>query len=683
MSIRFIPRCMSSFLLGSLLSGCLVLFVSQEAAQASGTSEITPTRTAAASVDRRYRSPRATVRTFLIAMNLTEDDPHKIEEAAACLDLTALPPELRDGGRLAFELEFVLRSIHTPTWLITDVEAGTDCEIGENKDIKVHMARMADGRWLFAGKTLQDLPRMRLLLWQQTLAAGQGKETGDVPSEFRSPYAAFRTFIDAFKKDELDVAAKCLDLTDIPDPARRIVGRGLAFKLKEVLDRSVFVIFQDIPDSSVGVPLEALVHQEGRIAVERQVDGKRKGQWLFNRATVRSVDRLYEAFESKPLVPDLIATGLTTRDPSFGLASGLWLRQRIPDSLKYRVGTTGPSSLAVYQLAGLAVLLLLVVPAYRLVVWPLTRLLRFLMRKRGIPTDDRELTAWVRPLGWLAAIWMLVQGVTMLDLRTEVAGVLLAVLVPAFWIVVALACYQLIDPVLKLVTGPAVVQRGASPLAVMWYPVLSLVLKVLIVAFGLSALLTLFDFDVGTILAGLGIGGLAFALAAQDTLKNFIGSLMLIADRTFRVGDLVKIGANEGVVESVGIRTTRIRGLDDSLLTIPNSDLTTAHVTNYGARRYRRFLTRITVPYGTPLGSLIQFREGVLDLIRKNPGVRQEKYEVALNDLGSSGIEVMVQVFFDVPDGHAELVARDSLILELVRLADQLGIAPLAVPKAS
>ena len=152
----------------------------------------------------------------------------------------------------------------------------------------------------------------------------------------------------------------------------------------------------------------------------------------------------------------------------------------------------------------------------------------------------------------------------------------------------------------------------------MGYPVLSLVLKILVVACGLAAVLKLFDFDVGTVLAGLGIGGLAFALAAQDTLKNFFGSLMLIADRTFRVGDLVQIGGNEGVVESVGLRTTRIRGLDDSLLTIPNSDLTTAHVTNFGARRYRRFRTRITVPYGTSPDRLIEFRDGILELIRKH-----------------------------------------------------------------
>ena len=186
-------------------------------------------------------------------------------------------------------------------------------------------------------------------------------------------------------------------------------------------------------------------------------------------------------------------------------------------------------------------------------------------------------------------------------------------------------------------------------------------------------MLKLFGFDVGTVLAGLGIGGLAVALAAQDTLKNFFGSLMLIADRTFRVGDLVQIGANEGVVETVGLRSTRIRGLDDALLTIPNSDLTTAHVTNFGARRYRRFRTQLTIPRGTSADMLIKFREGVLDLIRNRAQVRQEKYEVAVNDLGSSGIQLLIQLFFEVPDSHAELMARDALILDILRLADGLG----------
>jgi MscS family membrane protein len=328
-----------------------------------------------------------------------------------------------------------------------------------------------------------------------------------------------------------------------------------------------------------------------------------------------------------------------------------------------------------YQHVGLVLLVLLVIPVYRVVARLLARAARALIRRRGVTADDREVGAWVRPIGWLAAIWVLVRGVTILDLPTEAAGAVLAFLVPAFWLALALAGYQLIDPVLKIVSGPAVTREGPSSLAAMGLPVVSLVLKILVVVLGLAAVLRLFNFDVGTVLAGLGIGGLAFALAAQDTLKNFFGSLMLISDRTFHVGDLVKIGENEGVVESVGLRSTRIRGLDDALMTIPNSDLTTAHVTNFGARRYRRFRTQITVAHGTPPDRLIQFRDGILNLIREHGRVRREKYEVAVNDLGTTGIEILIQVFFEVPDGHAELAARDGLILDILRLAERLAIS--------
>jgi len=675
------PRRDLLIVLGAFLLGCSHVCAGQEVKPSGETDKAATTQPAA--VDSRFRSPRATVRTFLIAMNLTEDDPHKIEDAIACLDLSEIPPDRRNGGRFAFELEFILRSTDIPTFVIPDFAEDTVCEIGEGKDIKLRLHRLTDGRWLFEGKTLESLAKMRLLLWERALAAGQGKDTGDVPAEFRSPYAMFRTYVAALKKGDLDKAAECLDLTDIPDPARRIVGRELAFKLKEVLDRNVFVIFQDLPDSSVGLPLEAVVHKEGRITAERQSSGKRKGQWLFNRATVQSADRLYDEFESRPLVPELAATGRSAAGPALRHTPGLWIRHRVPDWLRSRIGASGPWSPAAYQLFGIVLLVLLIVPVYRLVTWPSAVLLRTLMFSRNVSTDDRELVSWVRPIGWLAVFWMLVAGVTILDLRMEAAGSLLAVLVPVYWLAAVLAAYQLIDPILKFVAGPALTRQGATTLAAMGFPVISLVLKILVVGCGLAALLSLFEFDVGTVLAGLGIGGLAFALAAQDTLKNFFGSLMLIADRTFRVGDLVQIGGHEGVVESVGLRTTRIRALDDALLTIPNSDLTTAHVTNFGARRFRRFQTHVTVPYGTPPDRLIEFRDGILDLIRQHPGVRQEKHEVALNDLGSSGVEILVQVFFDVTDGHAELIARERLILDLIRLADRLGLPRLRAPSST
>jgi MscS family membrane protein len=669
------PRRNSLWLLAVLLLGCPQILSGQGVTPIPSTDRAMATQPAASTVDPRFRSPRATVRTFLIAMNSSEDDPHAIEGAVACLDLSGMPPDRRTGGRFAFELEFILRSTNIPTYVITDIAEGSQCEIGEGKDIRLKLNRLADGRWLFEGKTLQELSKMRLLLWERAVAAGQGKDAGDVPAEFRSPYATFRTYIAALKAGDLDQAAQCLDLEDVPNPSRRIVGRELAFKLKEVLDRNIFIIFQDLPDTSVGLPLEAVVHKEGRITAERQVSGKRKGQWLFNRATVRSLDGLYQEFESKPLIAELAANGRTGDGLTFRRTPGVWIHHRIPGWLRSRISAPGSWSIEVYQVLGFMPLLLLVVPVYRLAIWPASFLLRTLLARRRVPIDDRDLQSWVRPIGWLAACGMLVEGVSLLDLRMEAVGVLLAVLVPARWLVAAVAAYQLIDPILKLVAGPAITQPGATTLAAMGYPVISLLLKILVVSFGLAGLLEMFNFDVGTVLAGLGIGGLAFALAAQDTLKNFFGSVMLIADRTFRVGDLVQIGGNDGVVESVGLRTTRIRGLDDSLLTIPNADLTTAHVTNFGARRHRRFRTLLTLPHSTSPEVLTDFRDGIQELLRRHPDVLPDKQEVALNGLGSSGIEILVQALFDVQDGHAELIARDALVLEIIRLAERLGVA--------
>src|SRR5271157_600888 len=102
-------------LVGAGPCGSLPVFASQDVAPANKTAKGTSAGPATASVDPRYRSPRATVRTFLIAMNRIEDDPSKIEEAVACLDLPEIPGGIQAGGRLAYELEFILRSTNVPT----------------------------------------------------------------------------------------------------------------------------------------------------------------------------------------------------------------------------------------------------------------------------------------------------------------------------------------------------------------------------------------------------------------------------------------------------------------------------------------------------------------------------------------------------------------------------------------
>jgi MscS family membrane protein len=633
---------------------------------------------AAQDVDPRYRSPRATIRTFYTAMNLAEEDTEKLRDAIDCLDFSTIPRERQDLARTVFQLESVLRALAIPSLVVPDYVEGSDYTLGDDKELKVTLHRGADGRWRFSRRTVEATPAMRLVVYKRVAAANQAKESkeaSDVPAEFRTPFALIETFLKAFKDEDLDTAAKCLDLSEVPDPARPIVGRALAYKLKEVLDRTIFVVLQDVPDTPAALPLEALARKEGRITVDRVTGGPRKGQWLFDRGTARSLDGLYEALASAPIVPELAAIGHKAAVPEFRHAPGLWLRHGMPSVLRYRIELTHSVSVALYHVLGLVALGLLVVPVYRLVITLAAPPARAVMRRRLGPTDGTDVAFTVRPLGGLAVLVMLVLGVGLLDLRTSVAGVLLAVLEPLLRIAATLVVYRLVDPVLKLLAGPAALQERATTTAAMALPVFSLVLKIVVAMCGLASVLQLFDFDVATVLTGLGIGGLAVALAAQDTLKNFFGSLMLIADRTFRVGDLIQVGAIEGVVESVGIRSTRMRGLDDALLTIPNGDLTTTHVTNFGARRHRRFRVQLAVPHGTTADRLVAFRDGLLTLLREHPQVRPDSCEVGVHDVAAPGVEILILAFFDVSDAHAELAARDRLVLDILRLAERLEIA--------
>src|SRR5438270_5233059 len=159
-------------------------------------------------------------------------------------------------------------------------------------------------------------------------------------------------------------------------------------------------------------------------------------------------------------------------------------------------------------------------------------------------------------------------------------------------------------------------------------PVGSLARKIGLFVVVMFHLMSLFAWDVTAVLTGLGIGGVAFALGAQDSLRNLFGSFTLIADRPFVVGETVQIGAGElGVVERVGLRSTSIRTADDTLMVVPNSNLTTMNITNFGRRRFRHFTGTIGVVYGTPPERLAAFREGIRQLALQGRWTRKDQVE--------------------------------------------------------
>jgi MscS family membrane protein len=205
-------------------------------------------------------------------------------------------------------------------------------------------------------------------------------------------------------------------------------------------------------------------------------------------------------------------------------------------------------------------------------------------------------------------------------------------------------------------------------------PMIRTTLKVLVFVVTFIILADMFDRNLTGLLAGLGIGGLAFALAAQDTLGNLFGSLTVLLDRPFQVGDWVVIGSVEGTVEEVGFRSTRIRTFYDSKITLPNSQLTSAAVDNLGDRKYRRWSTRLGLAYNTPPEKIDAFCEGVKEIILRHPHTRKDYFHVALNEFGPSALEIMLYVFFVTPDWSEELKERHRLAIDIVRLAKELGV---------
>jgi MscS family membrane protein len=190
---------------------------------------------------------------------------------------------------------------------------------------------------------------------------------------------------------------------------------------------------------------------------------------------------------------------------------------------------------------------------------------------------------------------------------------------------------------------------------------------------GLFALQNM-EVDVGSLLAGLGLGGLAFALAAKDTVANFFGSLVIFIDKPFTIGDRVQIEDHEGVVEEVGFRTTRVRTFHDSLLTVPNAMMTTAVVDNWGARRHRRYTTRLGITYDTPAEKVQAFCAGIRAVLAASPDTRKDFYLAELAGYGASSLDILVYCFFTATSWAGEMRARTHVNLELLRLAERLGV---------
>jgi MscS family membrane protein len=479
------------------------------------------------------------------------------------------------------------------------------------------------------------------------------------PPERASPRATMTTFLEAMNQREWDRAIATLHLRreEFAADVLATQGRDLAAELKAVIDRVAFVQLEEMPEN-LGERSSYVWETVDGIPIELERVGE--GEWLFSRETLDRLPDLWKVVKDRDVVEGVEEAPQTP---------AMWMREQMPEALRQ-----GGFILEYWQWLALAILIFVGVLAERVLTFFLQRIVaRQLSRQlAGRTVEDSLVTASMRPLGLvaMAVVWWL--GLLALGLPPQALAILL-VAVKFFAIAsVVWAAYRAVD------VGAAVLESYAAGTDTKYddllIPLLRSSAKIFIAAFGTVFLADNLNINITGLLAGLGIGGIAFALAAQDTVKNFFGSVTVLLDRPFQVGDWVVIGKIEGTVETVGFRSTRIRTFYNSLVTLPNSNLISAEVDNYGARRYRRWKTHLGVAYDTPPEKVDVLCEGIRELVRRHPYTRKDYFHVYLNQYGPSSLDILLYIFWETPDWATELRERHRFAVDILRLTRHLGV---------
>lgn len=277
-----------------------------------------------------------------------------------------------------------------------------------------------------------------------------------------------------------------------------------------------------------------------------------------------------------------------------------------------------------------------------------------------------------RPLAWLLVILFWLALADLLELSGKFEVYYTHLLRALFAIYVIRLLYYTVD------AGGAVLMNMASKTASTYddqlVPFATKAMKTLVVILGCLVVLQNFGLNVMSLLAGLGLGGLALALAAQDTAANLFGSITILVDNPFKVGDWVKIKDLEGTVEEIGFRSTRIRTFYNSVITIPNGMMAKETIDNMGIRPYRRVRQTLGITYETAPDKIEQFCDQVRYLIKQNPKVNPETVVVNFNNYGASTLDILVVFHLQVFSGAEELEYQQAIFVDILKIAASMQV---------
>lgn len=334
----------------------------------------------------------------------------------------------------------------------------------------------------------------------------------------------------------------------------------------------------------------------------------------------------------------------------------------------------GPGGLALWQWLGLAVVVVLAWLIGRFGV----RLLAWFGSKLAGRTDtnlDNELLTRlrspVRALAWLGLIRV---GSLPLLLHADAQRVLHQVLLALFAFALVWAALRSIDVVSgHLATASWAVER---PSARSLLSLLTRIAKVLVIVIAGIGFLSGIGLPVASLLAGLGIGGIALAFGAQKTVENLFGALAIGVDRPFREGDFIKVEDNVlGTVEEVGLRSTRIRTLDRTIVTLPNGRLSDMRVETYTLRDRIRLFALLNLARTTTAAQMREILAGLEDVLRKHPAIWPDDMTVRFVAVGESSLDIEIMAWFKTTDFGKFKAMREVVLLDFMQVIEKAGSA--------
>lgn len=332
------------------------------------------------------------------------------------------------------------------------------------------------------------------------------------------------------------------------------------------------------------------------------------------------------------------------------------------------------------RIAGCVVVIFLSLALRKLFVKFVVSLLKRVTGRTKTDFDDKLVEALVPPVQFIFVIIGIWIGAKILNLEdkadifvNKVINSLIAFSI--FW-----AAYRASD----IITGffKKITDKTETKLDDMLLPFLRNSLKVIVVVFGAITVVQQWNKDITGILTGLGLGGLAFALAAKDTASNLFGSIMIMIDRPFAIGDWILTPHVEGTVEDIGFRSTKVRTFAQALVTIPNSVMSNDPITNWSRMGKRRITFRLGVTYNTSSEQMKECVKRLRQMLENHPEVHPQTIFVYFERFGDSALEIFLYLFTKTTNWQKFLEVQEDINLGIMDILKGLGLS-VAFPSRS